>query len=55
MNSSNSAAVQITDAYTVSPTLLALRIETGEVVKGEQIPYVPQSGDEINQWNITRV
>lgn len=52
MNSANASTVQITDAYTVSPTILALRIETGEIVKGRQIPYTPEPGDDINQWNI---
>ncbi|MGD1857073.1 MAG: glycoside hydrolase family 9 protein [Leptolyngbyaceae cyanobacterium] len=52
MNTSKSSAVQITDTYTVSPTILALRIETGEVVKGKQRPYTPQPGDVIDQWNV---
>ncbi|MEM7793721.1 MAG: glycoside hydrolase family 9 protein [Cyanobacteria bacterium P01_C01_bin.118] len=52
MNSSKSSTVQITDAYTVSPTILALRIETGEIVKGKQIPYTPELGDSVNEWNI---
>ncbi|MEO0867910.1 MAG: cellulase N-terminal Ig-like domain-containing protein, partial [Cyanobacteria bacterium J06642_11] len=28
-----------------------LRIETGEVVKGQQLAYTPESGDFIDQWN----
>ncbi|MEM9805725.1 MAG: glycoside hydrolase family 9 protein [Cyanobacteria bacterium P01_D01_bin.56] len=51
MNSSNSSTVKITDAYTVNPTILALRIETGEVIKGKQIPYTPQPGDSIDKRN----
>ncbi|MEM6255767.1 MAG: glycoside hydrolase family 9 protein [Cyanobacteria bacterium P01_D01_bin.156] len=46
------SSVKVTDAYTVNPTILALRIETGEVIKGKQIPYIPQPGDFVNEWNI---
>ncbi|MGF1512996.1 MAG: glycoside hydrolase family 9 protein [Elainellaceae cyanobacterium] len=46
--------IQVTDAYTVSANILALRIETGEVIRGQQTLYNPQPNDSINGSNILK-
>lgn len=37
----------ITDIQTVRPDILALTVETGEVIYGEQVPYEPMAGDRL--------
>ncbi|NJM57506.1 MAG: hypothetical protein HC857_08795 [Synechococcales cyanobacterium RU_4_20] len=37
----------VTQSYLVRPDVLALRIETGSVVYGTQIPYVAEASDEV--------
>ena len=41
------AKLQVTHSYSVNSNILALRIETGEIVRGKQVPYKAQPGDKI--------
>jgi endoglucanase len=38
-------------AFTVKPTIIALTIEEGEIVRGQQMPYQAQPQDQVNQKN----
>ncbi|NJL87737.1 MAG: hypothetical protein HC886_19925 [Leptolyngbyaceae cyanobacterium SM1_1_3] len=40
-------APSVTEVYVVKPDILAIRIDTGHITKGGQIPYQPQAGDNI--------
>ncbi|MEM9487384.1 MAG: hypothetical protein AAGA83_27270, partial [Cyanobacteria bacterium P01_F01_bin.116] len=49
------SGIPITHIYTVSENILALRIETGELVRGKQVPYEAQSEDKVKKSNwVTR-
>ena len=41
------AELQVTDAYSVSDRILAIRVETGEITRGTQQPYSFKPGDAI--------
>ncbi|NEQ54000.1 MAG: hypothetical protein F6K11_28365, partial [Leptolyngbya sp. SIO3F4] len=43
--------IPVTHIYTVSENVVALRIETGELVRGKQVAYESQPGDKINKKN----
>jgi endoglucanase len=45
----NSPQIKVNQAYLVKPDILAIRIETGEVIHAQQTPYKSQSGDRIDQ------
>ena len=48
------AKLQVTHSYAVNSKILALRIETGEIVRGKQVPYEAQPGDKISARNDVR-
>ena len=45
----NQTAIPITHLYTVSENTLALRIETGELVRGRQVVYSAEPGDAVKK------
>jgi endoglucanase len=48
-NAVGNSQIRVSQAYLVKSDILAIRIDTGKVIYGKQIPYQPQSGDQIAQ------
>ncbi len=44
-SSRQSAGLPVQQVYTVRQDMLAIAVETGEVIYGQQVPYQPQPGD----------
>ncbi|MCU0549345.1 MAG: hypothetical protein MUC48_08355, partial [Leptolyngbya sp. Prado105] len=49
VDAGNRPQIKVNQAYLVKPDLLAIRIETGQVIHAKQTPYKPESGDRIEQ------
>lgn len=49
VSSNDAAGIPITHAYTVSENVVALRIETGDVVRGKQVAYETRLGDVVGK------
>ncbi|MER3432458.1 MAG: hypothetical protein C4288_03275 [Leptolyngbya sp. ERB_1_1] len=49
VDAGNSPQIKVNQAYLVKPDILAVRIETGEVIHAKQTPYKAQSSDRIEQ------
>lgn len=49
VDAGNSPQIKVNQAYLVKSDILAVRIDTGEVIHAKQTPYKPQSGDQIEQ------
>ncbi|NDJ16069.1 glycoside hydrolase family 9 protein [Myxacorys almedinensis] len=41
--------IKVSQAYLVKPDILALRIDSGQMVLGKQVPYQKQFGDQVKQ------
>ena len=48
------AKLQVTHSYSVNSTVLALRIETGEIIRGKQVRYEAKPGDKVSDKNYVR-
>lgn len=53
-NDEKTTSIPVTHIYTVSENVIALRIETGELVRGKQVTYEAQPGDKIKKSNWVR-
>lgn len=51
MSTQTASTLEVAHSYMVSPKILALQIQSGEVVKGTQQPYVAAAGDQVNDKN----
>lgn len=49
VDAGNTPQINPTQAYLVKPDILAVQINTGEIIHAKQTPYKPQSGDQIQQ------
>lgn len=48
-NAVGNSQIPVSQAYLVKSDILAVRVDTGKVIYGKQIPYQPQAGDQIVQ------
>lgn len=49
VDAGNTPQIKVNQAYLVKPDILAVQINTGEIIHAKQTPYKPQSGDRIEQ------
>ncbi|MBT9314378.1 glycoside hydrolase family 9 protein [Leptothoe spongobia] len=51
LTNARGAGIPVTHIYTVSENVMALRIETGELVRGKQVPYEAEPKDIVKKDN----
>ncbi|MBE9011518.1 glycoside hydrolase family 9 protein [Pseudanabaenaceae cyanobacterium LEGE 13415] len=49
VDAGNTPEIKVNQAYLVKPDTLAVQINTGEIIRAKQTPYIPQAGDQIQQ------
>ncbi|MGG6266060.1 glycoside hydrolase family 9 protein [Leptolyngbya sp. AN03gr2] len=49
VDAGNMPQIKVNQAYLVKPDILAVQINTGEIIHAKQTPYKPQAGDKIEQ------